>query len=304
MKILRLLLLAACGFLASSPAAETNSGRFESLGIPVRVGGLMGCIVGPDGQGGEALYFNFNQAAAPLFLVQVNPDTGEARQFNSPIGPGAWAFTAGPDGRIYLGTWSGGLLLRFDPKQPGKGIENLGQPAETETYLWEFAIGTDGKLYACTYPNAKLVSHDPATGQCEDLGRMHPTEMYARSIAAGDDGWIYVGVGTRAGDIVAFDPKTRQHHSIVPESPRAKDQAETGDVSRAADGKVYGRIRGKTLRLENGRATLVDASPSPAPVKLRDGRVLTARNRGSFTLQDPKTGRVWSASSRMLARGI
>ena len=54
--------------------------RFECLGIPVRKGGLMGCLVGPNGRGGEALYFNFNQSGAPLFLVQVDPDTAEARQ--------------------------------------------------------------------------------------------------------------------------------------------------------------------------------------------------------------------------------
>jgi hypothetical protein len=69
---------------------KSEGGRFESLGIPVRVGGLMGCIVGPNGHGGEALYFNLNQAGAPLFLVQVDPVTGEARQFNAPQGPGAW----------------------------------------------------------------------------------------------------------------------------------------------------------------------------------------------------------------------
>ena len=68
-------------------AGQPEGGRFESLGIPVRVGGLMGCVVGPNERGGEALYFNFNQAGAPLFLVQVDPDTGEARQYNAPEGP-------------------------------------------------------------------------------------------------------------------------------------------------------------------------------------------------------------------------
>lgn len=56
--------------VAGAMAAQPESNRFESLGIPVRVGGLMGCVVGPNGRGGEALYFNFNQAGALLFLVQ------------------------------------------------------------------------------------------------------------------------------------------------------------------------------------------------------------------------------------------
>src|SRR5262245_22795286 len=105
-----------CIFAVACSAAESSTrdaGRFESLGIPVRVGGLMGCLVGPNGHGGDALYFNFNQLSGKLFLVQVDPDTGDARQFNATEGPGAWAFIVGPDKKIYLGTWSGALILRF-----------------------------------------------------------------------------------------------------------------------------------------------------------------------------------------------
>src|SRR5271157_5196105 len=127
MRLTNLLLCFWLAGIAGATAAQPEGGRFESLGIPVRVGGLMGCIVGPNGRGGEALYFNFNQDAAPLFLVQVDPDTGEARQFNAPQGPGAWALIAGPDEKIYLGTWDGGLILRFDPGQPEKGIEVVGK---------------------------------------------------------------------------------------------------------------------------------------------------------------------------------
>ena len=208
-----------CFALTLTPAAvgATDEGRFESLGIPVRVGGLMGCIVGPDGRGGEALYFNLNQTVAPLFLVQVDPDTGRARQFNAPQGPGAWAFSVGPDEKIYLGTWDGGLILHFDPKQPDKGIEVVGKPSPSESYLWQFAVGKDGKLYACTYPGAKLVSFDPVTGKMEDHGRMHPAEMYARSLAVGPTGKVYVGIGTVKNDLVVFDPATGLHRSILPE---------------------------------------------------------------------------------------
>src|SRR5262245_35941584 len=111
--------LILAGALASTLLALSAS-PFDSLGNPVRKGGLMGCLVGPDGRGGEALYFNFNQLSGSLFLVQVEPGTGRARQFDAPQGPGAWAFIVGPDRRIYLGTWGGALILRFDPAQPDK----------------------------------------------------------------------------------------------------------------------------------------------------------------------------------------
>jgi outer membrane protein assembly factor BamB len=271
-------------------AAQPEGGRFESLGIPVRVGGLMGCVVGSNGRGGEALYFNFNQAGAPLFLVQVDPDTGEAHQYNAPQGPGAWALIAGPDGNIYLGTWDGALILRFDPRQPQKGIEVVGKPSASEDYLWQFDLGKDGKLYACTYPHAKLVSFDPATGKMEDLGRMHPTEMYARSVAVGPNGKVYVGVGTAKGDLVAYDPATRAHRSILPDGLRSAPGARTVVVTRRNDGSVYASSGSSLLRIEDETVARVSTAPDLPPLKLRDGRVVTAFGRGSFSLGDPRTG--------------
>lgn len=267
-------------------AQVTKSGEFKSLGIPVRAGGLMGCLVGPNGNGGESLYFNFNQARAPLFLVQVDPKTGQAHQFNSPQGPGAWAFIVGPDEKIYLGTWSGALILRFDPKHPDKGIEVVGKPSSSEDYLWQFDIGKDGKIYACTYPNAKLVRFDPATGQMEDLGRMHPTEMYARSLAAGPNGKIYVGVGTEKGDLVMFDPATRQHRSLLPDGLKGSKGWCTVGVSRRADGQVYAEFGPNLLKIDDEHVTIVSSAPSRPPLKFRDGTEVTTFGRGTYSLRN------------------
>ncbi|PYJ07352.1 MAG: hypothetical protein DME25_04015 [Verrucomicrobia bacterium] len=248
-----LLILGLLGCLAFELSAATaEEGKFESLGAPVRVGGLMGCLVGPNGHGGEALYFNFNQTGGKLFLVQVDPDTGQARQFDPPEGPGAWALIAGPDERIYLGTWDGGLILRFDPGKPDKAVELVGRPSATETYLWQFDTGKDGKLYACTYPSAKLVSFDPNTGAMEDLGRMHPTEMYSRSLAVGPNGKVYVGIGTVKGDLVVFDPATKQHRSLLPPGLKGNEGWASVGVSRRSDGQVYAEF-GTNLRDADAR---------------------------------------------------
>jgi len=291
----RALLWWLCLLSAAAVAADTvrgDLGRFESLGIPVKVGGLMGCLVGPNGRGGEALYFNFNQLSGKLFLAQVDPDTGDARQFNAPEGPGAWAFIVGPDEKIYLGTWSGALILRFDPKQPEKGIEVVGKPSPTEDYLWEFSRGKEGKLYACTYPHAKLVSFDPKTDVMEDLGRMHPTEMYARSVAVGADGKVYVAIGTEKGDLVAFDPMTKMHQSILPGSLRMPNGATGVSVWRGAEGQVYAQIGSKQARLDRGEVAVLQSAPGKAPMKLRDGREVVSFERGRFSLKDPRTGAV------------
>jgi streptogramin lyase len=292
MKLLCFPVFIGLGLLTHCAMAQNSGGQFESLGIPVRAGGLKGCLVGPDGRGGEALYFNFNQVGGNLFLVQVNPNTGESRQFNAPQGPGAWAFTLGPDDRIYFGTWDGGLILRFDPKQPDKGIEVVGKPAASESYIWEFAVGAEGKLYGCTYPQAKLVSFDPATGAMEDLGRMHPTEMYARSVATGPNGKVYVGIGTTKGDLVVFDPKTRQHRSLLPPNLEGAKGWSTVGVSRRADGTVYATFGTNLMRLDDETVTRVGRVPGPPPLKLRDGREVTEYDRGEFSLKDPRTGAV------------
>ncbi len=276
---------------AAAVATATEPGRFESLGTPVALGGLMGCIAGPDGHGGEALYFNFNQTSGKLFLVQVNPDTGEARQFDSPNGAGAWAFIAAPDGRIYLGTWEGGYALRFDPRQPDKGIEVLGKPAASETYIWQYAAGKDGKLYGCTYPEAKLVSIDLKSGAMEDLGRMHPTEMYARSVAVGPNGKVYVGIGTTKGDLVVYDPATKEHRSVMLEGLRGADGWSTVGVSEREDGKVYAEFGTNLMRLDDETPVRVTSGPRRPVTGLKDGRVVTEFGRGRFTLKDPLTGK-------------
>jgi outer membrane protein assembly factor BamB len=291
------------GCLALAFSAAADAGRFESLGVPVRVGGLKGCVVGPNGHGGEALYFNFNQTGGKLFLVQVDPETGQARQFNAPEGPGAWAFTTGPDDRIYLGTWDGGLILRFDPKQPDQGIQVVGKPASSESYLWQFDIGKDGKLYACTYPGAKLVSFDPKSGAMADLGRMHPTEMYSRSVAAGPNGKIYVGIGTAVGDLVVFDPATRQHRSLLPPGLRGAAGWSAVGVSRQGDGNVYATFGTNLMRLDDETPTRVTALPDAPPIKLRDGRVVSAFDRGRFTLHDPRTGKTVERTFEYSANG-
>lgn len=276
---------------------------FESLGIPVRAGGLMGCLVGPDGRGGEALYFNFNQLSGKLFLVQVDPDTGEARQYDAPDGPGAWAFHVGPDRRIYLGTWDGGLVLRFDPAQPDQGIRVLGKASQTEEYLWQYDTGPDGWLYACTYPQAKLVRFDPRSDTMEDLGRMHPIEMYARSVAVGKTGHVYVGIGTSTGDLVAYDPATRSHRSILPPGLRGTPGWTTVGVSRRSDGHAYAEFGTNLFRLEGHTPIRVATAPEPPPRRLRDGRIVSRFERGGFALTDPATGKTVEKTFRYAGAG-
>lgn len=273
------------------------AGEFTDLGIPVKRGMVIGKMVGPDAKGEMTkLYFNFNQDG-PLFLVQVDPVTGETKQFNAEQGRGAWGFIVGPDNRIYLGTCgSNGAIMRFDPAQPEKGIEYLGPPSQTESYTWMFTIGKDHKtLYGCTYPQAKIISYNTETGEMKDHGRMSETEMYSRAIATGANGWIYTSVGFAQNDIIAFDPKTGQHQSVTTEEQRSDPTTRSmgATVHNGADGHAYGRIGKQWLRLLDGKGEpLADNNPAPAfDQALPDGRVLTdADFSGKYVLTNPNTG--------------
>lgn len=268
---------------------------FENLGVPVRKPQYNGYVIASDPYGNEVIYFCFSQWGAPLFLVKVNPSTGEMNQIyvkdSCPDRGCAFAksIILGPDGRIYIGTAPGGFLLCFDPKKPEDGIRILGRPSNTETYIFSLTIGPDGKIYGGTYGNAKLISYDPATGKMEDLGRMDDEQMYSSTVAAGSDGFIYVGIGTAKANIVAFDPKSKKHWSIIPENLRL--EGKSGFVRRGEDGRVYGMIGENYFLIENAQIKPISQKdfPNPPSSTLKDGRRISFdRESYSYVISGPK----------------
>src|SRR4030067_1707195 len=99
-----------------------NSFAQQDLGIPVREAIVWGAYVGPGKTGNlDTIYLSFGQYNAPLFLLAVNPDTGQIRQFNGPLSSemGSWGFTIDHENRIYLGSYLSARLLRVGPKDDG-----------------------------------------------------------------------------------------------------------------------------------------------------------------------------------------
>jgi streptogramin lyase len=299
--------LGASALAVAIVGVAASATDFENLGVPVTKAMLMATAVGPDATGQkDLLYFDFAQTGATLFLVAVDPDTGEAHQYKAPVGPGAWALIRGPDEKMYLGTWESGYILQFDPKQADKGLQVIGKPSETETYIWQFAIGPDGKLYGCTYGQARLVSYDPKTGAMEDLGRMDDTQMYTRSVACGPSGKIYTAVGYGRANVVAYDPASRKHKSILPEKYASEKAA---SVHKGADGQVYVQCGSQAFRADDEALVPIDAGQvvGPPGLTLRDGRAVTVgeltADTCSFTVADPKTGAKKALSFRYQGDG-
>jgi hypothetical protein len=108
----------------------TISLAFRDLGTPVREAVSWGAYAGPGKTGKiDTIYLSFAQFGAPLFLLAVNPDTGDVRQFHGPLSSemGSWGFTIDHENRIYLGSYYHARLLRFDPKT--EKWDDLRQPA-------------------------------------------------------------------------------------------------------------------------------------------------------------------------------
>jgi hypothetical protein len=75
------------------------------------------------------------------------------------------------------------------------------------------------------------------------------------------------------------------------------------NVSRRSDGNVYADFGTNLMRLDDEMATRVSAEPEPPPIKFRDGRVVTAFDRGRFTVHDPRTGKTVERTFEYSAKG-
>lgn len=267
--------LATLAVAALGTGALAQQPEFRPHGRYVGIGACLKTLIGAGPvAGAERLYASHIYGGDVLDIVAVEPLTGKADVFPSPVAGeiGAWAMALGADGQLYVGTLPTAHVLRLDWAQ--RKLVDLGRPSETEQYIWQLALGADQKLYGCTYPNAKLVRFDPATGKGEDLGRMDEVEQYARCVAADDQGFVYVGIGMAKRHLVAYEIASGQHRDIL--SP---EMAGGGDctVSRGADGVVYGGAGGQNLRLNGWTATPIPADQvcRPAPLHLADGRTVS-----------------------------
>jgi len=279
-------------------------GKFVDLGVPVQRAAVFKSSLGPDENGEMTrIYAVFTQNAAPVFLVQIDPFTGIARQFDAPLGTHPWGLAIGPDKCVYIGTAGdarqGGLLLKFDPRDPDKGLVNLGKMADSETYVWALAAGEgDESVYGCSYGNGKVTSYNTQTGEMTDFGQMREGQQYTRPIVVGKDGWVYTAAGTTDPDYIALDPRTGEHGSSRPEDIAGTPIPELakggwGRFRKGVDGHAYQQDNGKWYRLLAGKAEpIADAELPPAQVlSLKDGRQLAGvAPEGVWTLKDPETG--------------
>jgi len=264
---------------------------FRNLGIPVKEAVLWGAHAGPGKAGShDRIYLSFGQYKAPFFLLAVNPDTGEAQQFNGPLSSemGSWGFTVDQENRIYLGSYYHAHLFRFDPKT--EKWEDLGQPGgESESFIVKISTGRDGKIWGGTFPSAKLFSYDPKTETIKNFGRMDPDQFYCYP-TAGEDGLIYCAIQFEKMDILVFDPEKQTKTSLIPLENRKPGRI---NLVKGKDGKIYAWLStsDQWFRIEGGEKLVqVPQADIPFPQKsLPDGRPFQVIGNKILNIENPAT---------------
>lgn len=278
--------------------AQGAPAAFEKLGSFTGRGSTRGSIIGPGPNGTQRLYTIYLYLSS-MDIVGFTPGVAEPKIWKHSEG-GAFALELGPDNRIYIGTYYQGHVLRLDP-QTDK-LEDLGPAIPGETYVWKFAIGPDKQIYGSTFPNAKLFRLEPATGKITDLGRMDAREKYLRAIAATTDGWIYGAVGPEKSNLIAYHIATKELRGLLPEAERIPGFPV---LMHAADGFAYGSVGGKSFRLRDGAATLIDAKEMPKSTpsnRLQNGEVFdnpntyAGRNLPIFRVASGPDGKIYGSS--------
>lgn len=145
-------------------------------------------------------------------------------------GDGAWACTVS-GGKVYLGTYSFGDVVEYDPAS--RTARRLGSIGPSGTIVFAATTAPDGVVYFGTYPRGEVWSLQPATGALTNLGRAFPGSQYARLLAA-DESYVYAG--TIPAHIVRIDRGTGAKVDIMPVGTPL--DAGLGALA-AADGRVY-----------------------------------------------------------------
>ncbi len=263
----------------------------KDLGVPVSEPMIWGAYVGPGKTGAlDTIYLSYAQYNAPLFLLAINPDTGQMRQFNGPLSSemGSWGYTVDHQNRIYLGSYYHAHLLRFDPRT--EKWEDLGRPAGgKESFICAITTAPDGKIWGGTFPSAKLFSYDPKTGVTENFDRMDPDQFYCYP-TAGEDGLIYCAIQFEKMDIVVFDPEKKTRTSLIPAESRKPGRV---TLVKGKDGRIYSKLSASNqwFLVEEGRrlVEVLSSSVPFIPKALPDGRVFHFIENHLLRIENPVT---------------
>lgn len=288
-----------------APAASVDLGSgFTDHGVATPVSNHRGTVATADGQGRNVVLVWLYDHTGGYALLVVDAVTGDTRQLPMPFPPrgdGPFASILSSKNRFY--THFASHFVEYDP---GAGQFTFFHRTAPQMAM-SMTEDDNGLIWSATYPRSGVVSYNPATGEFRDYGHVYEQNwaQYPRAIATDDTGWVYLGIGSTASQIIALNPQTGEATPILAEEERVQAYP---TVYRDLNGKVYAtpgpNMADSWIELHEGNATrigtlkqrrvkrYVAGSQGLFHRSFPDGKVLRACNLTTRTLvvQDPKAG--------------
>ncbi len=210
--------------------------QIRDIGIPVRSVNWVRLHPGRNSEDRPRVYVTMGQQADNLFVLQVDPETGDFHQFVSPVPRSNYptATLMSRSGRLYIGSAYAGHLLCFDPKL--NALLDLGaiNPGAA-TFPCQIDEDQNGRIWIGSYPGADLTVYDPETGEFTRYGRMSNLDKYNYPLAT-PDGKIACRIWPTRPHVVVFDPATRESYLVGPITFKGQG---TVRLERRRDGNLY-----------------------------------------------------------------
>jgi len=199
-------------------------------------------------------------------LIVLDVETGKTDQYwypneNTPLGEDYAVLLSSKN---YFYVMFGNKFLEFDIN-----LRKWTFAGDGPGMAMSFTENDEGIIYAATYPGSHLISFNPKTREFINYGQMDPQEKYPRALACDRSGWVYCGTGMARGNLVAFNPQTKEKIQIPKEEERKPG---SGDTYRGVDGNVYGHSGdNKWYQLFEGKATPLQEKPYVARMPIKTG---------------------------------
>ncbi|MCX7824932.1 MAG: hypothetical protein N2689_05185 [Verrucomicrobiae bacterium] len=303
-----LCLLAVCLpalFLAAHPACAASralGNGFSDHGAAAPISHHRGTVATVDGEGRNIVLSWLNDHRGGYELLLIDVEAARAEEHPMPFPPGDHPFSSILSSANKFYTHFNRHFVEFDS---AKRAFTFCQKTKPQMAM-SMTEDDNGVIWSATYPNSGLVSFNPKTREFKDHGYLNKENwaQYPRAVAVDDAGWVYLGIGSTRGQIVAFDPQTGKATPLIPEEQRVHGYT---PVYRDMDGKVYGAaVPGKSdnwLMLYKGKATPVGKHHKQRPkpcitgsqglfhAVFPDGRRIKTYDlvNRKFAVEDPKT---------------
>ena len=242
-----------------SGTTQKLANGFYDHGVATPISNHRGTVATVDGNGRNVVLVWLFDHRGGYAILMIDAETGKSEEFPAPFPPGGdcpYASILSSKNKYY--THFNGHFSEFDPVKRAFTFFEKTSPQMAMSMTED----DTGRIWSATYPNSGLVSFDPNSRTFKDYAHLYDQNwrQYPRSMAADDAGWVYFGVGSTLGQIVAVDSDSGKAMPMIPEDKRMQGSAH---VYRDLDGKVYGQpvsgIDGNWIAFYKGKANPVGA---------------------------------------------